>query len=91
MTMRTIWKFPLQTVDAQVIHMPFGAQVLCLQSQGGAPTIWALVDPAAVLMERMFLTYGTGHQVTSDRAEYVGTYQVNGGALVFHVFAADQL
>ena len=66
--------------------MSAGAQVLCVQVQNATPCIWALVDIEAKKTLRTFATYGTGHQHESIPGRYVGTYQLEGGALVFHVF-----
>lgn len=84
--MQAIWKFSLQATDAQTISMPKGAQVLTVQSQRGIPALWAIVDPDAEEGDRTFLTYGTGQPITVSPGEYAGTYQLQGGALVFHVF-----
>ena len=89
--MTTIWKFPLavsqtQGIAMQAILMPFGAQVLAVQCQGGEPCLWALVDEQAPKMLRTFETFGTGHSIPDGNKNYVGTYQMMG--LVFHVFEA---
>jgi len=86
--MQSIWKFPLQCADKTVIVMPKGAKVLCVQSQREIPCVWALVPDtgAEVEQERTFTIYGTGHQHESISGEYVGTFQLQGGAFVFHVF-----
>lgn len=85
--MRTIFKYPLQVTDAQSLTMPTGAKPLCVQLQHGQPYLWAQVDterPAAFVS---FMTFGTGHPMPeSEPLHYVGTYQLEGGALVFHVF-----
>lgn len=84
--MRTIWKFTL-TPDC-TIEMPAGAKILAIQEQWGMPQMWALVDPAAYPEKRRFLTYGTGYPINENVGGHVGTFQLNGGALVFHVFEA---
>jgi hypothetical protein len=85
--MKSIWKFPMVTKDVQEIEMPKDAQLLTVQMQGSrSPCIWALVDPAAVKEKRTFRTYGTGHPITSGGLQYLGTYQLAGGSLIFHVF-----
>lgn len=82
-----IFKYPLQVKDIQMVEMPRGAAVLTVQAQGETPCIWAKVDPAAPPIKRCFVTYGTGHDADDGAAvHYVGTYQLRGGALVFHVF-----
>ncbi len=84
----TIWKYPLKTVDQQVVEMPANAQVLTLQMQHGSPHIWAWVDSAAPKRKRLFITVGTGRPLPPFAATsvYRGTYQLDGGALVLHVF-----
>lgn len=87
-----IFKYPIDPVlgDLLTVRMPRGAQVLTVQVQYGTPCLWALVDPEAPHEIRTFATYGTGRpmQVPGNHngAKYIGTYQVEGGALVFHVF-----
>lgn len=86
--MRSIWKFEIEVTDDQLIEMPAWAEILAVQTQNGRPCLWARVDPEATKMKRRILTHGTGHQVPSTTGDYIGTYQVQGGALVFHVFEA---
>jgi hypothetical protein len=81
---KTIFKYPL-TTDAPFVVTPVGAQILCVQVQRGTPCLWALVERDAPLERRHFMIYGTGHPHDGGGV-YVGTYQLEGGALVFHVF-----
>lgn len=81
---REVWKFMLPT--SGLTRMPKGAQVLAIQTQNGDPQMWALVDIEAPLVERKFAVYGTGRRIGSNAGQYVGTFQIEGGALVFHVF-----
>jgi hypothetical protein len=83
--MMSIWKFPLAVVDDQIIEMPRG-QFLTIATQGGMPQLWALVDTDSKKTKRRLRTYGTGHPVDGDIGAFLGTYQLDGGALVFHVF-----
>lgn len=88
---KTIWKYPIATTDLQVVQMPAGAEVLCVQVQRGEPCLWALVDPSAEPEFRSVEVYGTGHTVRIDTGverRYVGTYQLYGGDLIFHVFVS---
>ena len=85
----TIWKFELETTDKQTIEMPVDSEILTVQTQNGEPCLWALVDPAAEKETRTFEVFGTGHTLHYDMGitkDYIGTYQLNSGALVFHVF-----
>lgn len=86
--MKTIWKFPLGPVtDRRVVPMPYGAQVLHVQVQDDQPCLWALVEADNTLRSRTFRTFGTGYKIPYDAAlAYVGTYQLAGGQLVYHVF-----
>lgn len=84
-----IWKFPLLTTDWQEIQMPKGADILTVQVQFGEPFLWARVDPSLPLYPCTFEVFGTGHEIDEDMCverHYVGTYQLNGGSLIFHVF-----
>lgn len=84
--MKRIFKYPLQTIDAQTVHLPRGAMSLCVQVQAG-PCVWALVDDTQPTEPRIVRVIGTGHPIPdADKLGYVGTYQLHGGALVFHVF-----
>ena len=82
--MKTIWKYPLE--PGAVVQMPAGAEVLCVQEQGGRACLWALVAPCARVESRTFAIYGTGHPLSDRLGDYVGTFQLDGGGLVFHVF-----
>ena len=84
-----IWKWPLTVTDRQTLPLPDGAEVLAVQVHGDTPHLWALVDEKAALARRVFATYGTGHRVPDCPGIYLGTYQIHGGALVFHVFEEE--
>ena len=82
-----VWKYDLQVTDVQQIAMPVMAKLLCVQIQDGTPRLWALVNPDAVIKEhRTIVTLGIGHSVKDELGEYIGTYQIANGSLVFHVF-----
>jgi hypothetical protein len=86
---RTIWKFPLDVTDEQLVSMPAVAEILTVQAQGDQPYLWAMVDPAQPRQFREIVTRGTGHPVPDRPGTYVGTYQLHGGGLIYHVFARD--
>lgn len=86
---REIWKFELKTTDNQKIEMPVGAEILTVQTQNETPCLWALVDPNADKETRCFEVFGTGHSVNYDvgvARNYIGTYQLHDGSLVYHFF-----
>lgn len=83
----TIWKYPLVIADRQRIEMPKGAKILTVQAQDGQACLWALVNADEGEMEtRDFVIYGTGHYVSPLPGVYIGTVQMAGGRLVWHVF-----
>jgi hypothetical protein len=96
--MLTIWKFEVPVQDNIQIEMPKGARILSVQAQRnlaaltvGDPIeqvcLWALVNPEATKEIRGFRMVGTDHPIQhSEKLTYIGTFQMQGGALVFHLF-----
>ena len=85
MNTHSIWKYPVE-VGEFALRMPKGAQVLDVQIQGREPVMWAIVDTAAEREVRRFRIYGTGHPYEVQRDKYIGTFQLDSGSLVFHLF-----
>ena len=87
--MKTVWKYPVPIADDFELAMPKGARPLCVQVQQDEPQLWALVTPGQVGEIRHFRLTGTGHPLEYDPEQFlvhIDTFQVKGGALVFHVF-----
>lgn len=85
--MKKIWKYPLEVTDKQSINVPEDAEFMCIQIQHGEPCLWVKCDPDATKNYIVLNTYGTGHTIENDERDfYIGTYQLSGGNLVFHVF-----
>ncbi len=84
--MTRIYKYILETTDLQEIVMPVGAEILCVQTQNDTPCVWARVNPEALTCSRKFLIFGTGHDISVDPGRCVGTYQLSGGSLIFHLY-----
>jgi hypothetical protein len=89
----TIWKWPLLgnpeiATDHPTIDMPYGANVLCIQTQNGVPCVWAEVDSTEPTEIRRFVIVGTGQPIPDDADRYVGTWQ--SGPFVFHLFEAKR-
>jgi len=89
--MTSIYKYPFDVNDRVELLMPASAEILTVQMQHGRPCVWARVDPKeepGIVVLRIF---GTGHPIDDKNdMEYVGTFQMSGGALVFHVFEVTQ-
>ncbi len=63
--------------------------ILCVQEQGDIPYIWALVYPKKELEIRFFELFGTGQIIPNDMGierKYIGTYQLDNGAFIGHLF-----
>lgn len=88
--MKTIWKFPLEVPDEQVLMVPKGAKPLTVQLQAGVPCLWCEVDSAQNYTRLNIFIYGTGDTV-KEGAQYIGTYQTMGGELIWHVYAAFEI
>ncbi len=94
--MKAVYKYGLDIAGSPFIEMPLDAEVLCVQVQGGHPMVWALVaivedgDTQYAMMPRQFRLAGTGHPLDlPDTAAYVGTFQLEEGAIVFHLFEVN--
>lgn len=87
----TIWKEELGAVGVQEISIPQGSEILCLREQHGHPCIWFRCDPSADKEKKTVTIVGTGHNAPSpEEAKYLGTFFIEGGILVFHVFEREQ-
>lgn len=86
--MKSIWKYELlpNITNMIPVEMPEGAEILTVQNQNGNACVWAMVNTEAMKTTRVFEVYGTGHQLLPYEKKYIGTFQIDGGALVFHVF-----
>jgi len=86
--METIWKYELETIDSAQIVMPKERRLLTVQVQRGIPCLWALVDPDSPRETVTIITKGTCHLIYAPVGHYIGTYQLDDGSLIFHVFEA---
>ena len=87
--MEHIFKYQLSEEETQEIEMPEGAEILSMQVQHGTPCIWAKVDREKRTVKRRFIIVGTGWIVPVEATKFVGTFQLSGGAYVFHLFEDD--
>lgn len=84
----TIWKYPLETTDHQTVIMPNNAEILTVGVQFGKPCLWVKVEQTNSQETINIATYGTGHLIAKEdeKLDYIGTYQLHEGQLIFHVF-----
>lgn len=85
--MKTIWKFPLEIEDTQTLKMPIGSKILCVQVQKDTVCLWAVVNDSLPKEQRTICMCGTGNPI-GETENYIGTFQLHEGNLVFHVFEA---
>lgn len=86
--MKTIYKYPIEITDEQVIEMPLGANILNVQIQNDTVNIWAMVDPKEYAVPVKLRIFGTGNPVPSGLVlRYIGTVQAAG--FVWHIFIDD--
>jgi hypothetical protein len=81
-----IWKWELDVTDIQYVAISEGAKLLDVQVQKGQCCIWALCDENAPLVPRKIAIYGTGNPIPDDPGNYIATFQLHDGAMVFHAF-----
>lgn len=97
---RSVFKYPVLLTDIFSLDLPEGAKVLSVDVQRGEPQLWALCDatmsagmvtPSSIdgkMSRRRFRVAGTGHPIhtPADKLEFIGTFMLHGGELVFHLF-----
>lgn len=89
--MNTIWKFAVPVAPEFTLDLPTGSSVLSVQTQGahGLPHLWVEVDtdPTRPRKARHFRLFGTGHPIENPLGlRYIGTFQMEDGNLVFHLY-----
>lgn len=89
--MRTIFKYPVQMSEYFTVEAPEGAEFLSVQLQGGGVQMWVRVDTARPIATYRFGVHGTGHSLNdfTAHAPHIGTFQIAGGSLVFHLFGGS--
>ena len=89
-----IYKWSLQDTALQTLILPLGAQILTVQMQNDHPQLWALCEDQAVLTQpgqiRTIAIYETGSSLPDNPGAYIGTFQMQQGAVVCHVFAVGE-
>jgi hypothetical protein len=90
-----IWKYPVPTATDFELEIPRRARILSVKTQRNMPQLWIMVDTEeTVMVKARFLLLPTGLPIEGTVAEFQekwefgGTFQLDGGALVFHLFLA---
>ena len=86
--MSVIWKYETEIVDYVNFDIPKEGKILSVQIQHGTTCIWVLIDPSQPKEKRYFKIAGTGHPITEpiETLDFIGTFQMVGGSLIFHLF-----
>lgn len=87
--MLTIHKYPIPAKGPFSLDLPKDAKILNAEVQGRqGPQMWVLADPEAPMKKRFFQVVGTDEliDIPVSRLEFVSTFQMNSGSLVFHLF-----
>lgn len=83
----TIWKYQLELDDEQVVMMPRHSKIIACQVQNDQICLWARVNSKQPTLDRRVIRIvGTGHPCEEVSLEHLGTVQMEGGRLIFHVF-----
>ncbi len=86
--MKTIYKYEIELNNVITVKMPIGAEILTVQIQNEIPCIWAKVDTEEKVRNYNFAIFATGSPIGMEgyKLTYINTFQLNNGALIFHLF-----
>jgi hypothetical protein len=86
--MYQILKYKVELTNEFTIPLPSGAMVLCVQEQRNIPHLWVMGDTDNVKIERRFALRATGQsfRMRGNEERYIGTFQLDGGAFIGHLF-----
>ena len=94
-TSRTVWKYQLKMGSSPMIYawepiytlyMPYSAEFLSARTQSGVPCMWFLVHPGRDQEKREFVIAGTGKKITQTGLKFLGTFFLDEGHFVGHIF-----
>lgn len=90
--MKVVYKYRIGNGEEFTLLAPKGAEFLSVQLQGQDVQLWARVDPEAPKVLYKFGIAGTGNYLPpfAASAPFIGTFQLAGGALVFHLFGGSE-
>jgi len=87
--MLTVWKYEVPAEDYFELSLPFNAKPLTVQTQHERPQMWVLLNKdETIYVNRRFRVAGTGHSISEpmESLQYIGTFQLHAGKLIFHIF-----
>ena len=89
----TIYKYDIPLEGEFYIKMPRDAGLLHAAVQHGHPRLWVRVTPSNPIVRRRFILIGTGQPAPNQyeqSGKHLGTFMLNGGDLVLHLFCVDE-
>ena len=83
-----VCKYHVPIVDNFSLDLPRGAKILSVQEQNKKACLWVLIEKATPTVKRFFRLAGTGNYIkeSSDKLNFVGTFQLLDGNFVGHLF-----
>lgn len=85
--MKQVWKFELSLTGINEVKMPRNSEILSVQMQKDTLCLWALVNHLEPNYDvRTIRICGTGHSFDHEPYVFIGTAQMDGGNLIWHVF-----
>jgi len=85
-----VWKFEIPECDAFNINAPGEIKWLDAQVEHGIPFVWGVVSTDSPPISHVLFLRGTGHPFTGQEGDHIGSFQLDNGALVFHLFEEAQ-
>lgn len=93
--MRSIYKYSIGQTGFGFVEDRI-TKILTAQVQHGDIVVWAEIDTDAPVRKFQFIPVGTGWDLTTKKGDcvldthtYIGTVQLAGGAIVFHIYGAE--
>jgi hypothetical protein len=85
--MRTIYKYELKgTSGRYTFLLPSDAEIILVKAQRNVPCIWVKLDTENAVVTREFRLYGTGHRIEEKNLYHHGSFFMQDGTFVFHLF-----
>ena len=89
--MLKIFKYSVDYSDTFDLDLPKHWVFLHVDTQGDEPFMWLLVDPEDEVERHTFYVRSTGQPFTGQEGDYLGTFLLANGTLVFHLFDSNVL